>query len=491
MPPTNNPAAALGLAWTQSIRWANVVSIAEVNGPTLEARFAAAQDAVAAKGGGVVFFPAGVYRFSDFIALKDGVVIRGADPQGSPSAKDDAYDLPTRFEFPKYEPEFHGEGTPIDTAFKGIRLENPAKASCCGVVHVAINRGHIHLGEGPDHQCGRNRIVYGCVLRNAAAADPAIPDRAIVQHAWQRFTARHHAAVHVCTAENVLVANNRLPFSGDDNFMMKGYILSAGKDRPLVPHDVVFDYDNRPGLYINNFAIGGQGGSGGDGTPETHPYGFRKGIVIRDNFICCTGRSAIAFCGDGVVCADNVVHFKPKIPRPTVTGKEVSRGSSTNDNRAVQMRGWRWTVSGNTYEVYRNVAADGKYEINDGEGLMHEDHVNSTVLDSRLIHNKGNAYLAIFKTGGIDGLLVEDNDIRTRGGIAAIYVVADRNSGRFACRNVQILGNTTSGSGIEIAGHPAENNLVANNVHIGPNGRLVNRAQARLENNRGYTVVGK
>jgi len=35
------------------------------------------------------------------------------------------------------------------------------------------------------------------------------------------------------------------------------------------------------------------------GTPESHPCGFRKGTVIRDNDIYCTGRTAISFTGDG------------------------------------------------------------------------------------------------------------------------------------------------------------------------------------------------
>ena len=43
---------------------------------------------------------------------------------------------------------------------------------------------------------------------------------------------------------------------------------------------------------------------------------------------------------------------------------------------------------------------------------MHEDHVNATVKDSVLTNNRGNAYLSIYQTAGIDGLLVEGNDIR-------------------------------------------------------------------------------
>ncbi|MCK4293287.1 MAG: hypothetical protein KAY65_08825 [Planctomycetes bacterium] len=478
--PRDNPAAKYKLKWSDEIKWSNVASIAECQGETLEEHLRKVQAVLAAKGGGVVYFPAGVYKFKDSLYIKDGIVTRGADLVSVNDARDVRYRPPTQFEFPKYAPTFEGEGTPIDTAFKGIYLEDPEHASNCGVVNIAINRGHIDFQEGPDHKSGRNRLVHGCVLRNAAVADPKIPDKKGSQHPWQRFTQRHHAAIAIRASENILVANNRLPESGEDNFVMKGYIL---KDRTF---DVVFDYDNRPGLYINDYGLGGSGGKGPDGTPQTHPWGFRKGIVIRDNYVFCTGRCAISFTGDGTICANNVIRFKDNIWRPTTTGANLTKGSSTNDNRAIQMRGWRWTVEGNDYIVYRNWAADRKYKINDGEGLMHEDHVNSSVLDSKLINNKGNSYISIYKTGGINGLLVKGNDIRTRGGISAIYVVANRNSGPYECKNVSIIGNTTSGSGIQIAGSPGENNIVRDNRHIGRDGRIINEANARCENNTGY-----
>ena len=62
------------------------------------------------------------------------------------------------------------------------------------------------------------------------------------------------------------------------------------RQKKLVPFDVEFDYDNRPGIYVNHHCIGGAGGSGDDGTPETHPWGFRKGAVIRDNHVFNSGR---------------------------------------------------------------------------------------------------------------------------------------------------------------------------------------------------------
>ena len=484
--PTGDPAAHLNLPWTGRFPWENVVDVTMFDGRNWSERLAAAQDVVAGMGRGVVYFPAGTYEFRDHVKIKDGVVLRGADPRGATSATSDGYAPPTRFEFPRYEPSFRGEGTPIDTAFKGIHLENPARGGHTGVVNIAINRGHIPLGEGEDHHCGAGRIVFGCVLRNAAAADPAVPSIADGQHAWQRFTARHHAAIDVKAAENLLIANNRLPKSGDDNFVMNGFVLK--KSRGVVPvYDVAFDYDNRPGLYVNHYCVGGAGGSGNDGTPETHPYGFRKGTVIVENYVYNTGRMGIGFCGDGVICSRNVTRIEKEVWRPTATGRDVTYGSSTNDNRAIEMRGWRWVVEDNDCVVHRNWAADRKYQINDGEGLMHEDHFNSTILDSRLARNRVNSYLSIYKCGPIDGLVIEDNDVSTPGDIADIYVVANRNSGEQPCRNVTIADNITRSNGIHIAGSPASGNVVRGNVHQGKApGFLRNEAGARIEGNRNY-----
>jgi len=487
--PVSDPAAGLKLPWTGSLKWSQVVDIRAMDGDGKywDKRLANAQKELTARGGGVVYFPAGEYAFEDFIKLGDGIILRGASP-GKSRAHDSGYSLGSKIVFPKYVPLFKGDGTPIDTAFKGIVLEDPARASNCGVVNLSIERGHIRLAEAEGYKCGRNRIVFGCVLTNAAVADPNMRrSKKVEQPGWHRVISRHHAAVDVKSAENLLVANNRLPKSGQANFIQQGYVLEGRKGEP-VEFDVEFDYDNRPGLYVNHYCIGGAGGSGDDGTPETHPHGFRKGIVIRDNYIYNTGRMAIGFCGDGTICSNNVIRFEKDVFRPTVTGDKVTKGSSTNDNRAIEARGWRWVIDGNDYFVDRNICADGAYRINDGEGIMHEDHCNSDIRDSRLTNNKGNSYLSLYKCGIIDGLHIEGNDISVPGKIADIYVVANRNSGKQPCRNVSIINYITRSHGILIAGDPAKGNLVKGNEHIGGGGKLTNEAKAKVERNKGYVT---
>lgn len=491
--PGNNPVAHLKLAWTDQIAWTRVVDITRAPGHDPSEQLAHAQAAVAAMGGGVVYFPPGVYRFRDSIHLLDGVVLRGADPAPGTRALDDHYAPPSRIEFPKYEFSDQGEGTPLSSAFKGIYLKDPATAANCGVINLAIQRGHIHFREGDGHRCGRNRLVFGCVLRNAARPHPEVPDLTLGQAAWQRYTATyHHAALDVKANPTGLVANNRLPRSGEDNFTMNGYRMLDRARQPVAVDGVVFDYDNRAGIYLNHYAIGGQGGQGPDGTPESHPHGFRTGLVIRDNFVFNTGRCAIGFCGDGVECRGNVIRFARDIWRPTVTGQHLSHGASTNDNRAVEMRGWRWIVDGNDYEVHRNVCFDRRYPINDGEGLMHEDHVNSTVRDSVLTNNRGNAYLSIYQTAGIDGLLVEGNELRIDRGASgepAIHVTANRTHEPFPCRNVRIVNNTVFSRGILLSGSPGEHNLIQGNRARGETPqRIRNQANAVVEDNAGFEV---
>lgn len=491
-PPRNNPVAHLNLPWTDEIRWANVVDVTAMPGKDILQKLEQAQARLVARGGGVVYFPPGVYRIPDTIRLKDGIVLRGADPVAATSAHDQAYAPPSRLEFPRYVFSDQGDGTPLDTAFKGIHLEDPARAANCGVVNLDLNHGHILFGEAPDHACGRNRLVFGCRLRHAALPHKEVPDLALGQKPWQRYTATwDRAAIQVFTGQNALIANNRLPASGEANFTMNGYLMLDRNKRLIAVDGVVFDYDNRAGIYLNHYAIGGPGGQGPDGTPETHPWGFRHGLVICDNYVFNTGRCAIGFCGDGVLCARNVIRFARNVWRPTVTGRHVSHGASTNDNRAVEMRGWRWVVEDNDYEVHRNIAFDRLYPINDGEGLMHEDHVNSTVRDSVLRRNRGNAYLSIYHTAGIDGLLVEANEILLDPGASkepAIHVTACRLNEPFPCRNVRILNNRVNG-GILLSGVPGQNNLIKGNQAVGPRPlQIQNQANAQVEDNEGFEI---
>lgn len=80
-------------AWTEAIKWGNVINMKSyAKGANDFEKFENARDELAAKGGGVLFYPAGTYDFKAMPAdgpggrglmLKKGVVIRGEAPEGA------------------------------------------------------------------------------------------------------------------------------------------------------------------------------------------------------------------------------------------------------------------------------------------------------------------------------------------------------------------------------------------------------------------------
>ncbi|RMD77887.1 MAG: hypothetical protein D6820_10860, partial [Lentisphaerae bacterium] len=113
--PRDNPVAtyygrAKGYpAWTDRIRWSNVIDMSRYQrGRTNFERFENARDELAAQGGGVLYYPAGTYDFSDGpfdgplgrgLMLRRGIVIRGATPPKTAAALHGRMNLPTKFVF--------------------------------------------------------------------------------------------------------------------------------------------------------------------------------------------------------------------------------------------------------------------------------------------------------------------------------------------------------------------------------------------------------
>jgi hypothetical protein len=174
---------------------------------------------------------------------------------------------------------------------------------------------------------------------------------------------------------------------------------------------------------------------------------------------------------------------------PTARGYQMDH--FTNNNRALEIRGWRWTMDGNDYEVYSNLTTGGR-RYGDGEGLMHEAYDNVGVVDSKVINNKGNAYVCIWRLP-VEGLLIQGNQVD------AIKVFCETKGGKtkFPCQRLQIIGNKTGGpvggataaaggGGIQVLGGPATESVIKDNVHEGPGGKLLNPAGAEVSNNQGY-----
>lgn len=491
--------------WTRALPWDRVVNVTNAPGETWNDRIAAAQNQLG-DAGGVVYLPAGTYALKHTIRLRDGVILRGAGPTRTPDARRATYAQATKLVFPRYRFSARGEGTPKDSAFKGIELADPS-ANDVGVVDLHIENGHIHLGKRDGFarrfargQAGRRWLICGNIVRNAAVLDPRIP--AAFQHPWQRWTHRDAAAIWCFTGGDVLIANNRIPRSGEASFSQPGFRVYRGKpathqkvkDKTVVTIDARLDMDNRPGIAVNagplarGLEIWWKHGrvtdppSGGD--PNIPPaWGLAEGIDIRRNHVYCTGRAAIETSGDGAYVGFNVIRFEPDVVRPTYTGLTLS--NFTNDNRAIEMKGWRWTVEGNDYEVYSNYGPDGNKYV-DGEGIMHEAWENVGVRDSRIVNNRGNAYICLWRTP-VKGLEIRGNHIRAAGQAAVTVLSITNRNKPLPCRNVVIEGNTTEGSGIRIVGE-GTGNVIRGNRHLDlrSQGFISNFAHAETSDNTGY-----
>jgi hypothetical protein len=526
-PPTDNPVAKYGYAWTDGLKWANVAAVVTAPGEPADEMLAAAQTDLAAKGGGVIYFSAGTYTFREDIKLKSGILLRGAPGRATKDARDGEFAPGTTFLFPKYAFTAAGEGTPNSTAFKAIRLEDEVEGHDCGVVNIEIEHGHIELGTGKDFAAtiaagkgAKRLIVYGCTVRNAARPDTAVP--AAFQQKWQRWTQRHGAAIHIFTGGEVLVMNNRIPASGEDNFVMKGYTLyKATKEgvgikaltaADLRETDVTFNYDNRPGIYVNT---GGAGTNldiwnaylGKPAPPEPGAQALVKGIVVRNNYIWNDGCTAINVTGDGAYIGHNTIRFRPNVVLPTARGLQYD--AFTNNNRAIELRGYRWTADGNDYEVYSNIVTDeafnepgvatGGRRYGDGEGIMHEAYNNCGIRDGKIINNRGNRYICLWRVP-VDGLEIRGNyvphiDVNCRTNPATGHVA-------LPCKNVRVTDNITYAvgdwyhaqmrfsAGLIVTGGTGENILVKGNRQVEPGGVLCRQVAdgITLEGNEGYVL---
>ncbi|MEM9680236.1 MAG: hypothetical protein AAF901_07915 [Bacteroidota bacterium] len=488
-----------------------------------------AQEELSKKGGGTIFFPEGTYEFDDHILLKKGIVIRGVDPvnlekfnpivpedlpQAYTDAREARYALGTRFIFPKYAfSKNKSRDQALKEAFKGIRLENPEEGEYAGVVNIHVENGHIALGEKEAQQQnyreGNKRghfLVFGCILTNTAIPAMNIPQE--WQPEWQLFPDVEYGAITVYGGQNILIANNRIPEDNSNNFVMEDFkVFNTQADWKnqinVTTQDVPFDYENRSGIRVNWMPLLKQlaiwkiydelDEAVKNGTHEEYvtPGGLVKGIVIRNNYVYSSGHGGIKSSGDGTYIAFNIVRTRPSVVLPTRNG--LFMDAHVNDIRGIEVRGWRWTIEGNDFDVHANYTPDG-IKYNDGEGLMHEAWENVGVRDSRMINNVGNRYLCFWRIP-VRGLEISGNRVRTRNDWHAIYVNAQSrpNSATLLdlpCEGVKIINNLTECSGIKIVGENGKGNQLIGNRHslIGQ-AKLEDYAKSKIKNNQQYEVI--
>ncbi len=164
IPPTDNPLATHYSAdegypaWTDHIRWDQVIDMSVYGDPgdTDFEKFEAARDELHLIDGGVLYYPAGVYDFSDApmdgpdgrgLMLKSGVVIRGEAPVGDTDASDGTLTLGTRFDFGFTARTGTGVTptgeTPRDWNLIGLQPDTGSGETLSEVENVGIV--HVHL----------------------------------------------------------------------------------------------------------------------------------------------------------------------------------------------------------------------------------------------------------------------------------------------------------------------------------------------------------
>ncbi|MBO0931464.1 dienelactone hydrolase family protein [Fibrella aquatilis] len=269
--PTDNPYQTRYAAvhhWTGAIRWSQVVNARDVDsllGPRNlvdSARLQQAMLGLAARGGGVLYFPAGTYTLGYDLRLPGGVVLRGATPRSESSALSDQFSPPTKFEFPAYTPRKEGKmGAPGATGFKGI-YATVAQQERSGLVNLDINRAVIDCAASPTRGATKadsqaSMLLLGIRQNNAALPDPLIPTPTQRSRGrdWQRWPLKTGANMTIGAGCRCVVANCRLNDATTDNFRQHGYLLDDGMI--LDGSQAQFIFTDHTGIAVqsNNVAI--------------------------------------------------------------------------------------------------------------------------------------------------------------------------------------------------------------------------------------------
>ncbi len=278
--------------WTNEINWKNTIYAPGIKGLidkknsidslTLHQEM----QKLSEKGGGVIYFPEGVFYFSSDVKMLSNVVLRGANLKGTTKAIEDGYKPLTRFEFPQFVAEFSGNGTP-HTSIKRIIADNTTSLSNFGLVNLDINRATIEFHAGGYEKkityqgetmtpkyLHSNVIIYGVRINNSVALSPEIPTKSQVENGfdWLRWPLRYIGNINVNVKANCLLANNRINDDVTDNFSFPVYETDLG--RKIGENKVVFSYLDQPGICLNQYKVTLEGNKGDKEYGKWGPYGL-------------------------------------------------------------------------------------------------------------------------------------------------------------------------------------------------------------------------
>jgi len=405
--PTDNPVATFYSgdagypAWTDQIRWSNVVNMKTFDkGKTHFERFENARDQLAVKGGGVLYYPAGTYDFSDGpfdgpggrgLMLRSGVVIRGEAPIGQPLATAGELDLPTKFVF-----GFKHRKGAIDIGGRnGTKPETPRDWNLIGLMppkgkrisdikNVGIAWIHLIGGVvyfGPDLEWGSTWATAGSWKSDyvkKAWADRR-PDGT---HPWDPFAGGGKTLAAVgsgrlafgCQIEHAAILNDAVKMGRPDykdGFGENGFYMHKFGPRIGAYGKHVFVANNRlPISRGRNFKYrqntrrtfpAGKGNSMGFDPPRQSIvfFDYNKTVAVQINKTMLgltksspTGKAGAGFFAEGVTVIDNYVYNNGH-KGFDVSGNWVTIARNHNERKMLRegkdpegIGGWELTLDG-------------------------------------------------------------------------------------------------------------------------------------------------
>lgn len=373
--PTDNPVATRYAddsgypAWTDHVAWERVLNMAtygEAGQPAWQ-KFEAARDELHALGGGVLYYPAGTYDFTDLPAdgptgrglmLRSGVVIRGEAPTDDLDASDGTLTLGTRFVFgftPRTGTGLTPTGeTPRDWNFVGLLPSGDEKVEHVeriGVAWVHLVGATIFWGFGmdwPETTTWANSTAW-----KAGLVKPAWANRiADGTHPWDYFAGSAFSRQVVgagsgrlvlgCVLEdaapiNDLVMEGR---SGGKNFGPTGYAPSKFGARIQIYASQVFVANNllpkstRGFLYEQTVGLNpSQTTNAGQWTNGTRTvyfnYNFVTGIDINKEYLNPFAARDVGYFLEDITVRDNWVYNHGR-KGFNVSGRFVELRGNTN-----------------------------------------------------------------------------------------------------------------------------------------------------------------
>lgn len=449
--------------WTDRIQWGNRIDMSGYsNGANDFEKFENARDELYSQGGGVLYYPEGVYDFTDAPAedvngrglmLKKGVVILGETPTGDAKGTDGTLELKTKFVF-KFIQKGGGE-VPAPWNIIGLMAdgEELKDVDDVGIAWVQVEGATVFWGyqmemgdtygtadawltdriksswtsrvpDGTfpmDAFCGQKekyvstydgagsgRFVFGCQFNNSIILND-VYDRGFGPFGFSEFKYGGKIMVY---GSHVFIANNII--SKPTKSFLYTQNTSEGEKT------IIFDYGFSTGIDVNKNNINVTGNR----LDGTSGY-FEPGIVVQDNYIYNHGMKTMDGSGNWITIKNNYGARDILTPGQdiyglgtgwTLTGDGYKTHQDIGSSDAFQNRGYdlagknMW-IDSNYYE-YVGTA----YPSNDGEGILAQRHGGTDIFSWAMTRNyDGPAGHRSGYIGGYDvhnyGCLIAWNDI--------------------------------------------------------------------------------